>query len=541
MDKSAVKSRRSIASKTVLGIVLMLLLFAIIIILIGYYGFTNALLERYSEDAFWAAYSAQVYVDPDMLGSYMMAGGNNRSHESVSKNLQKICDNSGVAFIYVIQPDTTDYNHITFVFAIKNSNNDYELYSTGYVRQTTNDDYRTKYRQLYEKEVDRAVVVRDKGYIETDPHITVMIPLKSTFSGEVNGILCVQVQMEALTASRNAFVFKVVVALMALTFIYIVVIIQYISRLLLSPLQQITEETSHFAEKGTSNVKLSEKVKNKDEIGELAIAIDNMEEQIQEYVKNITTITKERQRIATELSLATKIQADSIPNVFPAFPDRNEFDIFASMKPAKEVGGDFYDFFLIDDDHLCLLIADVSGKGVPAALFMMATKNIFGGTALQGGSPADIMEFTNNLICAKNKESMFLTAWLGILEISTGKLIAANAGHEYPIIRNADGYFDRLNDKHGMLLGEFPDMKYENYEIQLKRGSKIFLYTDGLAEATDENNAMFGIDRTIRALNKDPEASPQQLLWNVQSDVEAFVKQAEQFDDLTMLCLEYKN
>ena len=152
MGKSGVKARRSIASKTVLGIVLMLLLFAIIIILIGYYGFTNALLERYSEDAFWAAYSAQVYVDPDMLGSYMMAGGNNRSHESVSRNLQKICDNSGVAFIYVIQPDTTDYNHITFVFAIKNSNNDYELYSTGYVRQTTNDDYRTKYRQLYEKE-----------------------------------------------------------------------------------------------------------------------------------------------------------------------------------------------------------------------------------------------------------------------------------------------------------------------------------------------------------------------------------------------------
>ena len=541
MGKSAVKARRSIASKTVLGIVLMLLLFAIIIILIGYYGFTNALLERYSEDAFWAAYSAQVYIDPDMLSSYMMAGGNNRSHESVSKNLQKICDNSGVAFIYVIQPDTTDYNNITFVFSIKNSNNDYQLYSTGYVRQTTNDDYRTKYRQLYEKEVERAVVVRDKGYIETDPHVTVMIPLISTFSGNVTGILCVQVQMEALTASRNEFIFKVVVALLALTFIYIVVIIQYISRLLLSPLQQITAETSHFAENGSSSVKLSEKVKNKDEIGELAIAIDNMEEQIQEYVKNITTITKERQRIATELSLATKIQVDSIPNVFPAFPDRKEFDIYASMKPAKEVGGDFYDFFLIDDNHLCLLIADVSGKGVPAALFMMATKNIFGGTALQCSSPADILEFTNNLICAKNKESMFLTAWLGILEISTGKLVAANAGHEYPIIRNEDGYFDRLNDKHGMLLGEFPDMKYENYEIQLKRGSKIFLYTDGLAEATDENNAMFGIDRAIRALNKNPEASPQQLLWNVQKDVEEFVKKAEQFDDLTMLCLEYKN
>ena len=288
-------------------------------------------------------------------------------------------------------------------------------------------------------------------------------------------------------------------------------------------------------------VKLAEKVKNKDEIGELALSIDNMEDQIQEYVKNITSITKERQRIATELSLATKIQADAVPTEFPAFPDRTEFDIYAYMTPAKEVGGDFYDFFMVDDDHLCILIADVAGKGIPAALFMMATKNIFAGTARMGISPAEVLHTSNNLICARNKESMFLTAWLGILEISTGKLVAANAGHNYPIVRNADGMFECLEDRHGMLLGEFPDMKYENYEIQLKRGSKVFVYTDGLTEATDEHNIMFGMDRIIRALNKDPEADPMQLLKNVQADVDEFVKNAEQFDDLTMLCLEYKN
>lgn len=541
MRKESRKISRSIVSKTVIGIIMMLLGFAVIIILIGYYGFTEALLKRYSEDAFWAAYSAEVYVDPDMLDSYMMAGGNNRSHESVSRNLQRICDNTGVTFIYVIKPDTTDYNHITFVFSTKNSNNNYELYKTGFVRETTNDEYRLKYRQLYEKTADRAVVVRDKGYIETDPHVTVMIPLYSTFSGDVTGILCVQVQMDALTASRNSFIVKVIIALLALTSMYIVFILQYISRLLLSPLKQITAEASSFAKKGKANERLSEKIRNKDEIGELARAIDNMEDQIHEYVQNITKITEERQRIRTELSLAAKIQADAIPNEFPAFPDRSEFDIYASMTPAKEVGGDFYDFFLIDDDHLCILIADVSGKGVPAALFMMATKNIFGSSAMKGVSPAEVLKFSNDLICTKNKESMFLTAWLGILQISTGKLVAANAGHDYPIIRNEDGVFECLKDKHGILIGEFPDAKYENYEIQLRRGSKIFLYTDGLVEATDSNKKMFGMERVLKALNEDPEANPQQLLSTVTSAVNAFVKQAEQFDDLTMVCLEYKN
>ena len=541
MGKVNQKVSRSIVSKTVIGIILMLLGFAIIIILIGFYGYTEALLKRYSEDAFWAAYSAEVYVDADMLDYYMMSGGKNRSHESVSNNLQRICDNSGVTFIYVIQPDTTDYEHIKFIFTTKNSDNDYELYDPGYIRKTTNDEYREKYRQLYEKEIDRATVIRDKGYIETDPHVTVMIPLKSTFSGDVTGILCVQVQMDALTASRNSFILKVIIALLILTFMYIIFILQYIGKIILSPLKQITAEASYFAKNGKAKERLSEKIRNKDEIGELAHAIDDMEDQIQEYVKNITKITEERQRIATELNLAAKIQVDALPNDFPAFPDRSEFDIFASMTPAKEVGGDFYDFFLIDDDHLCLLIADVSGKGVPAALFMMSTKNILGTTALKGISPAEILEFSNNLICAKNKESMFVTVWLGILEISTGKLVASNAGHEYPFIRNADGQFECLKDKHGMLIGEFPNSKYENYEIQLKRGSKIFVYTDGLVEATDAHKKMFGIDRALRALNKDPDATPNQLLLNVHTDVDAFEKDEEQFDDLTMLCLEYKN
>ena len=241
----------------------------------------------------------------------------------------------------------------------------------------------------------------------------------------------------------------------------------------------------------------------------------------------------------TELNMATEIQTGMLPSIFPAFPERPEFDIHASMDPAKEVGGDFYDFFMIDDDHLGMVIADVSGKGVPAALFMMSSKILINDHALMGGSPAEILERVNKQVCANNDAHMFVTVWLGILEISTGKLTTASAGHEYPII-NTTGKYVMLKDKHGLAIGAFEMSKYKNTELQLKKGDSIFVYTDGVAEATDANNQLFGTDRTVEALNAIPEgASQKEILACVRAAVDAFVKEAPQFDDLTMVGLKY--
>ena len=245
-------------------------------------------------------------------------------------------------------------------------------------------------------------------------------------------------------------------------------------------------------------------------------------------------------RIESELSLATNIQASMLPSTFPAFPDRDEFDIYAVMDPAKEVGGDFYDFFLIDDDHLGMVMADVSGKGVPAALFMMASKIIIANNAMTGKSAAQVLTDTNAAICSHNGEEMFVTVWLGILEISTGKMTCANAGHEYPIIHNENGDFELVKDKHGFVIGGMEGIKYKEYELTLKPGSKLFLYTDGVPEATDKDDNLFGIERTLVALNKDKNAPPEQILRNVREAVDEFTGDAEQFDDLTMLCFEYR-
>ena len=241
----------------------------------------------------------------------------------------------------------------------------------------------------------------------------------------------------------------------------------------------------------------------------------------------------------TELNMATEIQTSMLPSIFPAFPDRPEFDIYASMDPAKEVGGDFYDFFMIDDDHLAIVIADVSGKGVPAALFMMSSKILINDHALMGGTPAEILGRVNKQVYANNKAHMFVTVWLGILEISTGKLTTASAGHEYPMI-NTNGKYEILKDKHGLAIGAMDIAKYKNTEIQLKKGDSIFVYTDGVAEATDANNELFGTDRTVDTLNAIPEgASQKEVLAGVRVAVDAFVKEAPQFDDLTMVGLKY--
>ena len=532
--------RQHVTIKSIAGIVLLLVLFSGIVSVIGYRTFSNALLNQYAEGAFLTAQTAAELVDADAVEQYLQDGPATTEYLDTWKRLDHLCNTSGSTFIYVILPDRSDYGHITFLFSTINHDSLYAVYDFGYVRETTNDEYREKYRALYEQTADRELVIRDKGYIETDSHITAMIGLKGS-DGQVKGILCVQRQMDVLASVRSTFLSKVALVLVGLLLLVILGQGVYLHRVLLRPLNLITEEAARFSRENTAaEHKLQEAIHNKDEIGQLAASIDHMEEQIETYIADITQITAERERISTELSLATRIQAAFIPHLFPPFPDRPEFSLYATMDPAKEVGGDFYDFFLIDEDHLGLVMADVSGKGVPAALFMMASKIILQSCAMLGHGPAAILTKTNEAICSNNQEQMFVTVWLGILEISTGKLTAANAGHEYPVVKAPDGSFALLKDRHGFVLGGMNGIRYREYEIQMTPGSKIFVYTDGVPEASNENNELFGTDRMLAALNEDPGAGPEMILKNVRRAVDDFVKEAEQFDDLTMLCLEYK-
>ena len=325
---------------------------------------------------------------------------------------------------------------------------------------------------------------------------------------------------------------------------FVIVVLAVASAMILAyrvvkPVEHMTQKINSI--KGSDQVFEMEKVyKTGDEIEVLAQSFATLSERMKDYVSQITTITAEKERIGTELALATRIQADMLPNIYPAFPDRPEFDIYASMDPAKEVGGDFYDFFLADDDHLCMIMADVSGKGVPAALFMMASKIILQNNAMMGKTPSQILRDTNAAICANNREDMFVTVWMGVLEISSGRLTAANAGHEFPMLKRAGGCFELVKDKHGFVIGGMEGLNYKEYEIMLGAGDKLFLYTDGVPEATNAKNELFGTDRMLNALNRNVDAGPEQILKIMRDDVDKFAEGAEQFDDITMLCMEYR-
>ena len=308
---------------------------------------------------------------------------------------------------------------------------------------------------------------------------------------------------------------------------------------MVKPIRQMTEDITMCGQTGQP-FEMQDRYRTNDEIEVLAESFADLSKKIRTYIRDITAITAEKERISTELALATRIQADMLPNIFPAFPDRQEFDIYASMDPAKEVGGDFYDFFLIDDNHLGIVIADVSGKGVPAALFMMGSKILVQNYAMTGMSPGKVLEAVNHQICQNNREQMFVTVWLGILELSTGRLTCANAGHEYPVLKTPDGDFELYRDKHGFIIGGMDGMRYREYEIILEPGAKLFVYTDGVPEATDSDSRLFGAEQMLAALNEQADAAPEALLKNVRAHVDAFVGDAEQFDDLTMVCLQYR-
>ncbi len=245
-------------------------------------------------------------------------------------------------------------------------------------------------------------------------------------------------------------------------------------------------------------------------------------------------------RIDRELEIARAIQLSALPRDFQAFSNRKAIDIYASMDPAREVGGDFYDFFFTDDEHLALVIADVSGKGIPAAMFMMTAKTLIKNRAMLGGSPAEILADVNDELCKGNDAELFVTVWLAILDLSTGRGIAANAGHEHPALRRADGLYQLSFYRHSPAVATMEGMRFREHAFEMSPGDSLFVYTDGVAEATDAGSEMFGTGRMLAALNRYPDADPETLLQNVRREVDAFVGDAPQFDDLTMMCLRYR-
>ncbi len=311
-----------------------------------------------------------------------------------------------------------------------------------------------------------------------------------------------------------------------------------LSKRIVKPLGIMTEKVQSL---GGNNLQffMEDAYRTGDEIEVLADSFATLSARTLQYVDQVKRVTAEKERIGAELNMATDIQASQLPRLFPAFPNRPEIDVYASMTPAKEVGGDFYDFFLVDDDHIGLVMADVSGKGVPAALFMMISRVLIKSHLQNGETPGEALENVNDQLCESNDAELFVTVWLAVLEISTGKGVAANAGHEHPTIRRAGGQYELVTYRHSPAVATLEGIPYKEHTFEMRPGDSLFVYTDGVAEATNADNEPFGTERMLKALNRDPDADPEGVLHNVMEGINTFVAGAEQFDDITMLCLKY--
>ncbi len=328
-----------------------------------------------------------------------------------------------------------------------------------------------------------------------------------------------------------------IVAVVCLVLIMVFILSYFFSKKLTGPLAHLSRGVEEISG-GNLDTKLE--IKTGDEIETLALAFNSMTGSLQQHIKELTAVTAEKERIGAELNVATQIQASMLPCIFPPFPEHKELDIFASMRPAKEVGGDFYDFFLVDEENLGIIIADVSGKGVPAALFMVIAKTLIKNHTQNGEAPSQVLTAVNTQLCENNDAAMFVTAWMGVLNIKTGKMVYGNAGHNPPLLKRSDGSFTYLKSDPGFVLAGLENISYGEFQLDLSGGDILYLYTDGVTEATNISDELFGEERLKDALDENADKDMKGLLYAVEQAMEAFVGEAEQFDDITMLGIKFK-
>lgn len=529
------KIRFSMGMKSVLNIILIAAMIGGAAVVFSYRAYRDNLDSQMINTANNLALATAAQIDPASIDRYLSSGETDAAYEQVQERLLAIQENYGVVAICCLKPTSDGF------YVVYNTDQRPDALGLGEIQQFT-------FPEFIEVQ-DRLLAGEDVAPIRQESRgagaVYSLAAIRDE-SGVTQGYMAVIFSMEDTETAEHNFLFQLLRILLVVTVFLGVLSALFSQFLLVKPLNRLSNIADDFVQKQKNGlIKLDQRIidvpqlHRGDEMGRLYHAVRQMEQSIYDYIRDLTAITAEKERIGAELSVATEIQASMLPCIFPPFPNRTEFDIYATMTPAKEVGGDFYDFFLVDDDHLALVIADVSGKGVPAALFMVITKVLLKNSAQSGKSPKDVLEQVNGQLCVNNPIDMFVTVWLGILEISTGKLTCANAGHEYPALCRANGLYELIKDPHGLVLACLEGSRYENYELQLAAGDMLFVYTDGVAEATDSNNQLFGTERMLVSLNRNTTACPEELLPRIKADIDAFVGDAPQFDDITMLGIRY--
>ena len=539
------KTKKKLQTSLLIAVEIFTIMLSVCLGIIGYKTYYNGMIQKYMDYEEAVLNLAANGIDWDAVEISIVAGKQDAAHKALSERLDFVKSNSKIDWLYMVEPlNDNDKDNMKYI-CTGNTAQDYANGMTNRLGDLSGTEFPADVARQYlafYKNSKPGEYWYYPNKTEWGSVFTTSIVIRNSI-GNPLGVLSVDINMSDIDAMIRVYPLELLFAGCVFAAIFIIVLILWLNRRLIHPLKSLQNSAVDFVSKASGDDVESlnfedPNIKTQDEIQSLSKALVTMASDTKQYMQKLIHETAERERISADLNVAAQIQSDMLPHVFP---QRDDIDLYASMNPAKEVGGDFYDFFFIDDDHLALVIADVSGKGVPASLFMVIAKTIIKNRALSGNipSPAQILHDANNQLCEGNEAGLFVTAWLGILDLNTGIVTAANAGHEFPAVRQPGKNFELVQDKHGLVLAGFEGSIYTDYEIKLEKGATLFVYTDGVPEATNGANELFEFERTVQALNINPDASPKELLGVVRGEVDKFVGDAPQFDDLTMLAIKY--
>ena len=487
-------------------------------------------MENSRVTAFSYTKSAAELIDGDSIARYLETEEKDEYYYEIQDLLNAFQANADIQYFYVFVPFEDDLVYIW------DANLEEGACELGYHEEYMEGGKEATYAIYKQNPPEEIELANDDtyGYIAS-----AYSPVFDS-NGEPVAVVGVDMYMPDLQANMRDFLVVVICAIILLVLIAIISFFFFVRKQIVTPINTICSVSRSMVENLENDEYIQVSVKTGNEIEELFDSFKQMYSDVKDYISKLSAVTAEKERISAELDVAKHIQASMLPCIFPAFPDRKEIDIYATMDPAKEVGGDFYDFFMVDDRHLAIVMADVSGKGVPAALFMVIGKTLIKDHTTPGRDLGQVFTEVNNLLCESNSEGLLITAFEGVLDLVTGEFNFVNAGHEMPFICKAGGNFEPYKIRAGFVLAGMEDIKYRAGSMQLEVGDKIFQYTDGVTEATNIDNKLYGMERLGNVLNTVKDRTPHEILPAIKSDIDAFVGEAPQFDDITMLCLEYK-
>ena len=522
--------KKSISQKMLQTLVI-LAIFIIIAasVTVGIQSWFNTV-STYTEHAYAISDAAAEFIDGERLLQYYEGAPLDEYYDEIQRYMDSMGGTPSVKYFYVIIPEK---DSIVYVWDA-HINEDYdvlgdtEIYAVG--------EYETMMARM------NGTGPRKIKIYNTDEYGFLATSYSVIKDGSGNGIAlaAVDISMPHVIRDLMSYMLAVAFGTIVVTVIALSVYLYYIRKNIISPLAELSNSTREMVQKLEIDENSEISIHSGDEFEALAESFNSMNRELREYIVRLGKIMAEKERIGAELNVATQIQTDMLPTIFPPFPDIPSIDLYATMDPAKEVGGDFYDFYEIGENKIGLIIADVSGKGVPAALFMVIAKTLIKNYALQDYSPKDILAMTNNQLCEGNKAELFVTVWIAIIDINTGEGVAANAGHEHPALKKADGDYELIKYKHSVAVAVMDGMVFKEHEFKLDAGDTLFVYTDGVTEATDANDCLFGEERLLASLNEHKDLDATELLGAVREDIDQFVGDAPQFDDLTMMAFTYK-